>query len=56
MNSSPITSWENVAAYFTFADSPAIIAICFIAAVAVVAGLLTKIIRHEKSTFDKYLD
>ena len=27
MFSSPITSWENVSAYFTFADSPTGIAI-----------------------------
>ena len=29
MNSSPITSWEGASTYFTFADSPVMIAIFF---------------------------
>ncbi len=55
MFSSPITSWENVAAYFTFSDSPTGIAISLAAAVGVYLFLNASIIKHEKESFDKHL-
>ncbi|WP_020680791.1 hypothetical protein [Marinobacterium rhizophilum] len=54
MNTSPITSWEGVSAYFTFADSPTGIAISLAAAVGVYLLLNATIIRHEKASFDKH--
>ena len=56
MNSSPITSWEGAAAYFTFADSPAMIAILCGLAVAGFIGFMAPIIKHEKDAFDKHED
>ncbi len=55
MFSSPITSWENVAAYFTFSDSPAGIAISLAAAVGVYLFLNISIMKHEKESFDKHV-
>lgn len=56
MNSSPITSWEGAAAYFTFADSPMVIAFLFILAVVVAFGTIGIMMQHEKESFDKYED
>ena len=54
MNASPISSWESVAAYFTFADSPAVVmGLCALAAVAFV-GFMAAIIKHENDAFDKH--
>ncbi|GAB0153860.1 MULTISPECIES: hypothetical protein [Marinobacterium] len=55
MFSSPITSWENVSAYFTFADSPTGIAISLAAAVGLYLFLNASIMKHEKEAFDKHL-
>ena len=56
MNASPITSWEGVSAYFTYADNPFVIGLCFVAAVGVFAGLIGTIIHHEASAFDPHND
>jgi len=54
MFSSPISSWDNVAAYFTFSDSPTGMAISLAAAVGIYLLLNLSIIRHEKESFDKH--
>lgn len=56
MNSAPITSWEGAAAYFTFADNPAMIAVFCGLAVAGFIGFMAAIIKHEKDAFDKHED
>lgn len=52
MNSAPITSWEGVEAYFTFADKPAVLML--IAALGVLAGAYTLVsmIRHENACYN----
>ena len=56
MDSSPIDSWEGVAAYFTFADNPGMV--MFLCALAFVAfiGFMATIIKHENDAFDKHRD
>ncbi|MCB2427963.1 hypothetical protein [Methylophaga pinxianii] len=50
---SSITTWENVSAYFTFADSPFILGLFSIGVAAIITGLIISIIRHENAAFDK---
>jgi len=48
-----ITTWENVSAYFTFADSPMMLGL-FSAGVAVILiALIRFIMKHEKEAFEK---
>lgn len=54
MFSSPISSWDNVAAYFTFSDSPMGMAISLAAAVGIYLYLNISIMKHEKDSFDKH--
>lgn len=54
MFSSPISSWENVGAYFTFSDSPTGIAISLAAAVGLYLLLNFSIIKHENECFDHH--
>lgn len=56
MHSSPISSWEGAAAYFTFADSPMAIAFFFILAVVITIGTIGVMMKHEKESFEKYKD
>jgi hypothetical protein len=53
MNSSPVTSWEDVGAYFTFVDMPG--ALYLILALAVLACVLTIVqaAKHETEAFKK---
>jgi len=56
MDTSPIDSWEGVAAYFTFADSPGMVAfLCGLAFVAFI-GFMAAIIKHENDAFDNHRD
>lgn len=49
-----ITSWENVSAYFTFADSPMMLALFTVGAAGIVVGLIRFIMKHEKEAFNNY--
>jgi len=49
-----ITTWENVSAYFTFADSPFALGLFAFGAAAIVAGLIASIAKHENEAFEKY--
>jgi hypothetical protein len=49
-----ISTWENVSAYFTFADSPATLALFALGAVAIVSGLIVSIKKHEDKAFEEY--
>lgn len=51
---SSITTWENVTAYFTFADSPIMLGIFALGAAGIVVGLIGSIIKHENEAFEKY--
>lgn len=49
-----ITRWENVAAYFTFADNPVALALFALGTVSIVCGLISYISKHENEAFEKY--
>jgi hypothetical protein len=49
-----ITSWENVAAYFTFADNPAALVLFAMGVTGIVAGLIGYIIKHENDAFEQH--
>ncbi|MEA1050003.1 hypothetical protein U5801_09295 [Lamprobacter modestohalophilus] len=53
MNSSPITSWEGASAYFTFADSPAMLVLLFLLSVLVTVGVIAAMMVHEKHSFQR---
>lgn len=48
MNSSPITAWDNVSAYFTFANHEATIIAILAASIVVTIYVIKDIMRHEK--------
>ncbi|WP_372737591.1 hypothetical protein [Neptunomonas sp.] len=54
MNVSPITSWEGVEAYFTFADNPTAMAIILGLSVVVTVGAVIATIIHENETYIDY--
>jgi hypothetical protein len=54
MNASPITTWEGVEAYFTFADSPVAIAIILTLSVVVTLGAVVASVIHENKTYIDY--
>ncbi|SEF79739.1 hypothetical protein [Marinobacterium lutimaris] len=49
-----ITSWENVSAYFTFADNPMALALFTVGVVAIVGGLIGSIVKHENEAFEAH--
>lgn len=49
-----ITTWENVSAYFTFADNPMAMVLFAAGVTAVVVGLLRSIIKHESEAFEPH--
>lgn len=53
MITSPITSWEGAAAYFTFADKPAILYVILAAAVIVTFGTIVIACMHETEASKK---
>ncbi len=48
-----ISSWENVGAYFTFADNPLALGLFTIGATAIIVGLIVSIAKHENEAFEK---
>ena len=54
MDTSPITTWDGAAAYFTFADSKVAIAICLALAVGLSLTFFTRVMKHERESFDKH--
>ncbi len=54
MSGSPITSWEGVEAYYTYADSPLMIAIFLALSCAVVVGVIINSAKHETAAFKNY--
>lgn len=53
MITSPITSWEGAAAYFTFADKPGILYVILAAAVIACFGTIVSAGIHETEAFKK---
>lgn len=53
MNSAPITTWDGAEAYFTFAGSPAVIAIILIGAVAACVYTIVSMVKHENASYRK---
>jgi hypothetical protein len=53
MNSAPITTWEGATAYFTFADSPGVITICLVGAIAVCVYAIYSMVQHENASYKK---
>ena len=49
-----ITTWENVSAYFTFADNPMALGLFVAGATVIVVGLIRSIIKHENEAFDQH--
>lgn len=56
MNTSPITSWENVGAYFTFGPASVGMWLSIVLAVAVVGMLIVTMMRHERQSFEETAD
>jgi len=56
MSGSPVTDWEGVEAYYTFADSPLMITIFLILTVAVVVGVIAQSAKHENEAFKRFPD
>lgn len=54
MNGSPITSWEGVEAYYTFADSPGAIALFLVLGIAVLVGVIANSAIHETKAFKRF--
>lgn len=55
MNASPITSWEGAEAYFTFADSPAVVMLILVAAVAFTVYAIISAFVHESDSYQEYM-
>ena len=53
MDTSPITAWEGAAAYFTFADKPAVIYLILAVAVILCFATIIKANIHETEAFKK---
>ncbi|MDB4837308.1 hypothetical protein OAH87_02450 [Marinomonas sp.] len=51
---SSITTWDNVSAYFTFADSPMMLMLFTLGVVGIVGGLIRFIMKHEKEAFENH--
>lgn len=54
MNASPITSWEGVTAYFTFANNPTAISIILTLSVLATLGIIVASVVHENKTYIDY--
>jgi hypothetical protein len=53
MNTSPITTWEGAEAYFTFANSPAMLTIILVLAVGACLYAITSMVKHENASSKK---
>jgi hypothetical protein len=53
MDTSPITTWEGAAAYFTFADKPAMLYLILAAAVIATFGMIIMAGIHEDEAYKK---
>lgn len=49
-----ITTWENVTAYFTFADNPAALVLFTLTVSGIIVGLISSIMKHENKVFEDH--
>lgn len=54
MNGSPITAWEAVEAYYTFADRPALIFIGLALTALITVAVIIHSAKHETKAFKRY--
>ncbi|MDP3895140.1 MAG: hypothetical protein Q8Q62_00545 [Mesorhizobium sp.] len=54
MNASPITVWEGATAYFTFADSPLILSVVLVGAIAACVYAIVSMAQHETASSKKF--
>ena len=54
MNASPITSWSDAEAYFTFANSPSAMALILSLSVIATFGVVVLSVIHENTTYIDY--
>jgi hypothetical protein len=54
MNGSPLTAWEGVEAYYTFADRPFLIALGLAAMAIVTLGVIIHSAKHETAAFKRF--
>jgi hypothetical protein len=54
MNGSPVTAWEGVEAYYTFADRPFLIAVCLVAMAIITLGVIIHSAKHETAAFKRF--
>lgn len=52
MNSAPITTWEGVEAYFTFADKPAVLMLTVAIGIAACVYTIVSMIKHENACYN----
>jgi len=53
MDTSPITTWDGAAAYFTFADRPVVMYCILAAAVVATFGTIVMAALHENEIYKK---
>ncbi|MED1439456.1 hypothetical protein P4U23_12910 [Aeribacillus composti] len=53
MNTSPITNWEHVGAYFTFGPHSIGVVLSIIAAIGICVALIYAMFRHENQAFSE---
>ena len=54
MNGSPVTAWEGVEAYYTFADRPFLIAVALILTAIITVGVIIHSAKHETEAFKRF--
>jgi hypothetical protein len=54
--SSPVTNWEGVGAYFTFADKPLILGVLFALAVGLTVFAIWSTVRHEQHSYNNPME
>lgn len=54
MNGSPVSAWEGVEAYYTFADRPFFIAVALILTAVITLGVIIHSAKHETAAFKRF--
>lgn len=54
MNTAPFESWDGVEAYFTYADSPAMMMLLLLGSVVVTFGVIILAAVHEKKAYSSH--
>ena len=54
MNGSPVTAWEGVEAYYTFADRPFLIGLVLVLMAVVTLGVIIHSAKHETKAFKRF--